>query len=322
MSRLYPNLQEKFKSEGICPICLTEMAYSPRFSCDTDHVICQRCRPYYFNCPQCLRPLREIAAPSPRTYEHAAAMHRPPPSAPNLDDLQHWQPRPMPTEEPQLLDCPYAHLGCSAKFVEALRNVHVPRCQYNYDNEAQLAQVGVRDQPDERACRYEDRGCNVRLSRWRLPSHEGICIYKDREPSPEADHAHCRFESAGCNVRLARHHLSRHEDACIYGSREPPPSSAEQDEERVACRFQSVGCNVRAPHWRLRAHEDICIYKDRRGPSCSVGELGQHREHGFHLQEDPPYHVVDCRYRAFGCGSRMPPWRLKDHERQCFFRRQ
>lgn len=100
-------------------------------------MICQRCRAYFFNCPQCLQPLREIPALNPSERHGDYMPHQPhphlypPPSAPNLDEFHEHERQylrhPQQHEEPELLECPYSHLGCSAKFVTALRDMHVSR---------------------------------------------------------------------------------------------------------------------------------------------------------------------------------------------------
>lgn len=110
-----------------------------RFSCAGNHVICHRCRPYYYSCPQCLQPLSELPALQfPRPYEppppthfmpHPTAPY--PPSAPNVQELEQvhpsWQSPSPPRPDQELIACPYAHLGCSAKFVPPLRAMHISR---------------------------------------------------------------------------------------------------------------------------------------------------------------------------------------------------
>lgn len=141
MDTLYPNLYERFKTEGLCPICLMEMELTPRYSCINGHTMCHRCKPYYYGCPTCASPLDvQILPPqmdAPQSV-HSMPHPMPPPihsydhnpSAPPMNDfLNHerkaWEP---PASENQHLEsCSYSHLGCWVKVPEHLRVLHESR---------------------------------------------------------------------------------------------------------------------------------------------------------------------------------------------------
>lgn len=141
MDTLYPNLYERFKTEGLCPICLMEMELMPRYSCINGHTMCHRCKPYYYGCPTCKAPLDveilppQMDAPQP---VHLMPHPMPPghyedhsPSAPPINDFLNyerrvWEP-PVPSENQQLESCSYSHLGCWVKIPEHLRMLHESR---------------------------------------------------------------------------------------------------------------------------------------------------------------------------------------------------
>ena len=123
-----------------------------RFTCQNNHELCQRCKPYYFTCPTCRTVLTEVsstnnnyvnpggypAMPSAPNYNDfysnerqmpwpmpaplAPSMPMPAPMVPSMP-----MPRPMPTEDQVIYPCPYASYGCWVKFPEHLREVHVSR---------------------------------------------------------------------------------------------------------------------------------------------------------------------------------------------------
>ncbi|XP_003427699.1 uncharacterized protein LOC100678053 [Nasonia vitripennis] len=315
MSHLYPSLHEKFKSEGLCPICLIEMAYSPRFTCINNHVICHRCRPYYYSCPQCLQPLSELPPESAAPYDppppthmmpHPPHMPQPyPPSAPQLHDFheherrQHlhgWQPPSPPREDQELLDCPYAHLGCTAKFVPLLRDMHVSRCQYkHHSEELQPPACGEPDDDPERVpCRYRAVGCNVRAPHWRVRQHEELCIYKDRSSGPVGSLVEELGEQLHGSCRVV-----------------------DEDQNRmVECRFRDRGCRVRMPLWRKQTHESKCNYNGQpHYEECPPYDCGG----GFQPFVDPEQQT-DCRWAEFGCRVRPRIGRKELHEEKCNYR--
>ena len=150
MDRLYPSLDDKFRTEGLCPICMMEMELTPKFSCVNNHILCHRCKPYYFACPKCHSPINiEIAPPEINPYKPPPAVHfmphpmpqphadypthmpMPMPTAPMGEDFheqerQSWNP-PTPSEDQELIPCAYTRFGCWVKFPEHLRDIHESR---------------------------------------------------------------------------------------------------------------------------------------------------------------------------------------------------
>lgn len=128
MDSLYPNLRERFKSEGLCPICLMEMELAPRYTCENQHTICYRCKPYYYNCPTCHSPL-DMEMPPANTSSSSLPLpthflphplpcktHDQHPTAPSTSDFflereKNWF-SPSPAEGQELKPCMYTHLGC------------------------------------------------------------------------------------------------------------------------------------------------------------------------------------------------------------------
>ena len=154
MDHLYPCLEDKFKSEGLCPICMMEMELTPKFACVNDHILCHRCKPYYYSCPKCHSPIDvEIKPPEmslcnrpspvcvmPQPNTHLPSnmpmpmpmpMATPTPCAPREDfhihERQSACPPSAPTENPQLYPCSYTQSGCWVKFPEHLRQAHESR---------------------------------------------------------------------------------------------------------------------------------------------------------------------------------------------------
>lgn len=143
MDTLYPNLYERFKSEGLCPICLMEMELAPRYNCTNGHTICYRCKPYYYGCPTCQSPL-EIEVPGTNTgasyvpppthylpHPMPSNFGDPNPSAPSmeqdfLDHERNWL-QPSPSEDQELKSCSYSHLGCWVRVPEHLVLLHESR---------------------------------------------------------------------------------------------------------------------------------------------------------------------------------------------------
>lgn len=141
MDTLYPNLYDRFKTEGLCPVCMMETELMPRYSCVNGHAMCHRCKPYYYGCPMCLAPLDvEILPP----HVDASPPHPPPrhyaghdehvPSAPSVNDfLEHertttpWEPLATASADHRLESCAYAHQGCWVKVPEHLRGLHESR---------------------------------------------------------------------------------------------------------------------------------------------------------------------------------------------------
>lgn len=146
MDTLYPNLHERFKTEGLCAICLMEMELTPRYSCVNRHTMCHRCKPYYYACPTCRMPLDvEILPPQVDTPLPAHLMSHPmppqpmprhrvdySPSAPSVAEnfLEYergsWE-SPSPAVEQSLRSCSYSHLGCWVKVPEHLQVLHESR---------------------------------------------------------------------------------------------------------------------------------------------------------------------------------------------------
>lgn len=149
MDTLYPNIHERFRTEGLCPICLMEMELTPRYSCRNEHTMCYRCKPYYHVCPTCQLPLdveilhgRDSTENSPHTNAPPSSMQfmaRPVspyydnhgPSAPAANDFLNHERRAgetsVPLQYPRLIPCAYSHLGCWVKVPEHLQILHESR---------------------------------------------------------------------------------------------------------------------------------------------------------------------------------------------------
>ncbi|XP_014232779.1 uncharacterized protein LOC106656347 [Trichogramma pretiosum] len=298
MNHLYPSLHEKYQNEGVCPVCLLEMAYMPRFICSNRHIVCNRCKPYYHACPQCLLPLQEMAAVAqPATVPYPPAMGQPaavappascpyptyPASAPPIQAFQD------PAEHMQsLVSCPYSHLGCSVKCAPSIRETHVSRCQYRHHSPNSDGEPRV-------ACRYQTVGCNVRTTPSRLQEHELLCIYKDRLAEGLEDRLR-----GSCNI-AARPAPPVNLQIC-------PQGPAGDPNELVECRHRSQGCMMRVPRWNRAAHEDKCNYNT---------VAGHHPHHQQQLPVDVAIELRDCRYAARGCRIKSPLHSLARHEATC-----
>ena len=125
MAGLYPSLQEKFRSENVCPICMIEMGNAGRYNCINNHIICHRCNQFYHACPFCLLPLHfepeypnftPMPTPSFDLHPHLA-------TAPAQDFIDQEK----RNSHGELLDCPYSSHGCCAKFPKSLEEIHVSR---------------------------------------------------------------------------------------------------------------------------------------------------------------------------------------------------
>lgn len=140
MYTLYPNLHDRFKTEGLCAICLMEMELTPRYSCTNGHNMCHRCKPYYYACPTCEMPL-EMLLPQMNVPSSAYPMPPQPlprhhvdysPSAPSItgdfleQEKRTWEPL-TPSADQELKSCSYSHLGCWVKVPEHLQVLHESR---------------------------------------------------------------------------------------------------------------------------------------------------------------------------------------------------
>jgi len=131
MDTLYPNLYERFKTEGLCPICFMEMELMPRYSCINGHTVCHRCKPYYYNCFTCAAPLDVEILSSQKNISQPSRYDDYNPSAPSMNDFldyerKAWEPF-VPSENQRLEPCSYSYLGCWVKIPEHLRMLHESR---------------------------------------------------------------------------------------------------------------------------------------------------------------------------------------------------
>ncbi|XP_003705840.2 uncharacterized protein LOC100883671 [Megachile rotundata] len=325
MDTLYPNLHERFKSEGLCPICLLEMELAPRYTCTNGHTICYRCKPYYYGCPTCQAPL-DMETPSshpnppyPPPPSHFLPHRLPPkfhehhPTAP-IDFHEHernWFP-PQPNEDQELRSCSYAHLGCWVKVPIHLADLHESRCQFRpHLEEEHLPTDLVHKHDDLVECRYRSVGCNVRTTPWRTSIHEKYCIYKDRSEGlseitegleqtsitdqygdPE-ELVECKYRKHGCMVNMPRRRKRMHQEKCNYrkyDSQEDGSSSESEYDpnEQVSCKWTEYGCRVRPKRSRLETHEEKCNYR-----------------------------MEECAFKHNGCEALFHPSRKFAHERGC-----
>lgn len=303
MDTLYPNLYERFKTEGLCPICLMEMELTPRYSCINGHTVCHRCKPYYYACPTCAAPLDvEILPPQMDAPQPAYLMPHPlpsrrhddhNPSAPPMDFLNHerraWG-SPVPSENQYLKSCTYTHLGCWVKIPEHLRVLHESRCQFRPHLEEEHVPTDLRHGYDDLVdCSYAAAGCRVRTVPWRRSIHEQYCIYKDR------------FQSVDdISDSLASTSIAGGD----YGG---------DPEELVQCKFQRYGCMVNMPRRRKYIHEQKCNYRSHhQGDVDDYYPLPQPE-----LDSDEQ---VECRWSEFGCQVRPKRCRKHIHEDKCNYR--
>ncbi|KAI4488663.1 hypothetical protein M0802_011413 [Mischocyttarus mexicanus] len=340
MDALYPNLHDKFKSEGVCPICLLEMELTPRYSCSNGHTICYRCKPHFYGCPTCQLSLNLEVVPGrnnppyPPTPSHFFPHPLPPvysnstdPSAPPMYDnndfldqeRKHpWGP-PIPPEDSQLLYCTYSYLGCWIKIPEYLKQLHESRCQFRPHMEEEKLPTDLRhDQNDLVECSHSIVGCKVRMPVWRKSIHENICNYKEKFTAMNAviesidcvtinddpeELVECRFRMYGCMVTMPKRKKYTHEQKCNYMSTDCNIIN-EDPEELVECRFRMYGCMVTMPRRKKYTHEQKCNYMRT---DCSI-------------IEENPEELVECRYRDYGCMVTMPRRRRDTHELKCNYR--
>ncbi|CAK9825267.1 hypothetical protein ANTRET_LOCUS3314 [Anthophora retusa] len=330
MDSLYPNLHDRFKSEGLCPICMMEMELTPRYTCTNEHTICYRCKPYYYNCPTCSSPL-EMEMPStlakpfhPPVPTHFMPHPLPPkfhehyPTAPSVADFfEHeryqWQP-PSPSEDQELRTCRYTHLGCWVKVPIYLVDLHESRCQFRPHLEEEHLPTDVAQKYDNLVeCKHWVVGCKVRTSPWRISIHEAHCIYKDRfdemnisegleqttissdDCNDPEELVECKYRRYGCMVNMPRRRKQLHQEKCNYRKyhQEDDDSSSESEydpNEQVSCKWAEYGCRVRPKRSRLETHEEKCNYR-----------------------------MEECAYKHNGCTAQFQPSRKYAHERSCQF---
>lgn len=317
MDALYPNLHDRFKIEGICPICLTEMELAPRYSCANGHTFCYHCKPFFYDCPTCGCSVNVVTPPArgsssqppPPThflpYPVVPPLGHPPyPTAPPIDDgnqtflnheRRHLGP-PQPPTNDQLLPCAYAHLGCWVKVPTYLRKLHESRCQFRPHMEEEMLPTDLApNQNDLVECKHHVVGCKVRMPAWRKSIHEGVCNYKEKYLAMNSV-----IESIGCVTIVDdddRHRL--HGDP----------------EELVNCKYRRYGCMVRMPRRRKYVHEEKCNYREYYQPGDD--------EEIVHHPPDPesnPDEQMDCRWAEYGCRVRPKLYRKSAHEEKCNYR--
>ncbi|XP_072747468.1 uncharacterized protein [Anoplolepis gracilipes] len=305
MDMLYPNLYERFKTEGLCPICLMEMELTPRYSCINGHTVCHRCKPYYYGCPTCkapldveIMPLQTVIPPPthymphpmpPRSYDDHS------PSAPSMNNfLDHekraWEPS-ISSENQQIKSCSYSHLGCWVKIPEHLRVLHESRCQFRPHLEEEHLPTDLHHGHDDLVeCTYSAAGCRVRTVPWRRNIHEKFCIYKDK------------FQAVNdISDGLASATISDND----YGG---------DPDELVQCKFERYGCMVRMPRRRKYMHEQKCNYKSHQEDV---------NDEFFVYPTQPeldPEEQVECRWSVYGCRVRPKRYRMQIHEDKCNYR--
>ncbi|XP_068988518.1 RING finger protein DG17-like [Bombus flavifrons] len=327
MSSLYPNLYERFKSEGVCPICLMEMELTPRYACSNQHTMCYRCKPYYYDCPTCQWPLHK-EMPSRTSSSLSSArdfqphplprkFHQYHPSAPKLDEFQEHErncyPSP-PLQDQELSDCAYTHLGCWVKVPMNLVDLHESRCQFRPHLEEEHLPTDVAHKHDDLIeCTYRAVGCNVKTSPWRISIHENHCIYKDRfneqnisdsmeratissddYEDPE-ELVECKYRRYGCMVNMPRRRKQLHQAKCNYqkydtGDDDTSSEGEYDPDEQVPCGWAEYGCKVRPKRSRLETHQEKCNYR-----------------------------MEECAYKYNGCTVKFQLARKHAHERNCEF---
>ncbi|XP_053996061.1 uncharacterized protein LOC128885789 [Hylaeus anthracinus] len=331
MDTLYPNLYERFKSEGLCPICLMEMELAPRYTCENQHTICYRCKPYYYSCPTCLSPF-SVEMPA----SHVSASYVPPPthylphpfppkfhdynpSAPSDDFLGQERTRypPTPHEDQEPRSCSYTDLGCWVKVPEHLADLHESRCQFRPHLEEESLPTDVAHIHDDLVeCKHRIVGCKVKTSPWRIAIHENYCAYK------------ARFEAIS-DIAETLDHVTITDDC--HGD----------SEELVECKFRKYGCMVNMPRRRKHLHQEKCNYKkyyreDDDSVHSSESEYEPDEqvaciwaEHGCRVrpkrsraeqhQEKCNYRMEECTFKDNGCSAVFHPSRKYAHERTCEF---
>lgn len=305
MDALYPNLYERFKTEGLCPICLMEMELTPRYTCCNGHTVCQRCRPYYYGCPTCHSPL-DIEVQPPQV----APSHLPPPThfmphplppkyrqqptAPPVDDFLENERRawsvPAPSEDQELRACSYSDLGCWIKVPEYLQDLHESRCQFRPHLEEEFLPTDLdRSEDDLVECPYQSVGCNVRTLPWRISIHENYCIYKDRRST--MDEIHEGMSSVTITDANSE-----------YGD----------PNELVECKYRRYGCMVNMPRRRKIVHEQKCNYSKYHQEEDYVSSSSE--------AEYDPDEKSDCRWAEYGCRVKPKRSRQEAHEEKCNYR--
>lgn len=331
MDSLYPNLYERFKSEGVCPICLMEMELAPRYTCTNQHTICYRCKPYYYDCPTCHSPLDMEMSSAHSSSSPPPASHFLPhplrpkfrlnqPTAPAADDFQKherdWYP-PPPAEDQELKECMYAHLGCWVKVPIYLADLHESRCQFRPHLEEEHLPTDVTLKHDDLIeCAYKVVGCNVKTSPWRISIHESHCIYKDR------------FDEMNISDSMEQATVSAND--------------YEDSEELVECKYRKYGCMVNMPRRRKQMHQAKCNYskyhtdEDDDKSSSSEGDYDPDEQvackwadYGCRVrpkrsrsethEEKCNYRMEECAYKHNGCTAMLQPPRKLAHERNCEF---
>ncbi|XP_076618918.1 uncharacterized protein LOC143340621 [Colletes latitarsis] len=329
MATLYPNLNEKFKSEGICPICLMEMELAPRYTCDNGHTICYRCKPYYYACPTCQAPMNVVMPVSQNSASYTPPpthflphpfppkFHNDHPSAPVEDFLNHERLAypPAPPEHQELRTCAYANFGCWVRVPVYLIDLHESRCQFRPHLEEESLPTDVAHMHDDLVeCKHRIVGCKVKTSPWRISIHEDHCHYKLRyelmnDITESLDHVsivtdgddgdpeelvECKFRKYGCMVNMPRRRKQIHQEKCNYGKYHQEDESSEESEydpdEQVTCKWAEHGCRVRPKRCRAETHEEKCNYR-----------------------------MEECSFKDNGCTAMFHPSRKYAHERSCEF---
>ena len=302
MDTLYPNLYERFKSEGLCPVCLMEMELAPRYTCTNGHTICYRCKPYYYGCPTCHSSLEmempasnvgpSYSPPPTHFLPHPLPrnIHVHEPCAPPMDDFLHhernWLP-PTATESQQLRSCSYAHLGCCVSVPEYLADIHESRCQFRPHLEEEQLPTDLAHRHDDLVeCKHRVVGCKVRAATWRISIHEDHCNYKER------------FEEL-TDINEVLDGVTIADDE--YGD----------PEELVECKYRKYGCRVNMPRRRKLMHQQKCNYgKYDEGDCHSTSSEGDY----------DPDEQVPCRWSEYGCRVKPKRSRVEAHEEKCNYK--
>ncbi|XP_018394860.1 PREDICTED: uncharacterized protein LOC108773521 [Cyphomyrmex costatus] len=318
MDTLYPNLYERFKTEGLCPICFMEMELMPRYSCINGHTVCYRCKPYYYNCFTCAAPLDvEILSPQQDVSQSVHLMPHPMPShryddynpsAQSMNDfLDHerrpWEAPSVPSENQRFESCSYSHLGCWVKIPEHLRVLHESRCQFRPHLEQQHMPTDLHHSHDDLVdCSYSAAGCRVRTVPWRRSIHEQYCIYKTKNMFQSVNDMNDDFASATISDN-------------DYGG---------DPEELVQCKFKQYGCMVNIPRRRKYIHEQKCHYKNHEG---DVFQNTNDMSDGFasltiadNDYSGDPEELVQCKFNRYGCTVNIPRRRKYIHEQKCNYK--
>ncbi|XP_011057128.1 PREDICTED: uncharacterized protein LOC105147658 isoform X3 [Acromyrmex echinatior] len=308
MDTLYPNLYERFKTEGLCPICFMEMELMPRYSCINGHTVCHRCKPYYYNCFTCAAPLdMEILSSQKDTSQPSRRYDDYNPSAPSMNDFldyerRVWEPF-VPSENQHLEPCSYSYLGCWVKIPEHLRALHESRCQFRpYLEEKHMPTDLHHGHDDLVECSYSAAGCRIRTVPWRRSIHEQYCIYKTKDMFQIVNDMSNDFASA----TIADNNYSG------------------DPEELVQCKFKQYGCMVNIPRRRKYIHEQKCNYKSYEG---NVFQNMNDISDGFASSTiadnnygGDPEELVQCKFKQYGCMVNIPRRRKYIHEQKCNYK--